>query len=194
MQTLYFDVAECPTGTLDAAARHRLDGDATTGTLFGATLIAAAGEAVRGEPAEGEEEGPVVGYNFNAGHVDANCAATFSNATALFAKAAQDLGDGSSADESVVYALVKPLIKPRRFSIMYIEFALADAGVDIEAFWSWLETIQVKPGITAKRSWDRANDLSEDFEGFDTYFAVAKDRLGLTDAQAERILEKCIAK
>jgi len=190
MQTLYFDVAECPNGTLDLADRHRLDGNKDTGILLGASFISESGIAVYDE----EDPGNIKGWNFNCGHIDANCPATMTNAKSLFSAAAEDLGDGSSADEGVVYTLVKPFIHPRRFSIMYIEFALANIGIDIDEFWSWLESIEVAPGITARRAWDRANDLSEDFAGFDSYFSLAKQHLGLTDAQAEMILESCIAK
>lgn len=188
MQTLYFDVAECPTGSLSKQERHILDGDSGIGNLFGATLISETGVPVIGDDGE-----TVVGYNFSAGHADANCQANFSNAIAIFEKAAADLGDGSSADEDVVCSIVKKFMKPRMFSIMYIEFSLAEIGVDMSSFWGWLETIQIKPGITAKRAWDRANVLSDGFEGFNTYLSLAKQRLGLSDATAERILERCVS-
>jgi len=134
----------------------------------------------------------VVGWNFRAGRVDANCDATLANANALFAKAAEDLGDGIAADTETVYALVKPLIKPRTFRKIIIELALAEAGL-LPTLDAYLASIELKPGYTATRAWNTANDISEEFPNYDTFFAAAKSALGLTDAQAEAILAKCIA-
>lgn len=135
----------------------------------------------------------MVGWNFKAGRVDANCDATLANANALFAKAAEDLGDGSAADAETVYALVKPFIKPRTFSKLRLEMALANLGL-IAALDAWLASIELEPGYTAARAWNTANDISEDFPNYSQYLAAAKAQFGITDAQAEAILEQCVVK
>lgn len=189
MQTLFLGVADCPTGKLAQTERYRLD--AAKGRIFGATLIAAEGEAVADKPGEDDEGSLVSGYNFNAGHVDANCPTTLANATSLFGLAAADLGSGETPDPEIVYALVKPHIKPRTFSKLYLELALAELGL-IDALDAWLASFEVKPGYTAARAFDRANDISEVFPGFDKFFAAAKRQFGITDAQAESILAQCV--
>lgn len=190
MQTLFLSVADCPTGTLSGAARYVLD--AKDNRLLGATLIAAQGEPVTNEPEAEGDEPTVIGYNFNAGHIDANCPATLGNALALFGKASEDLGSGDTPDADIVYDLVRPLIKPRVFRKIMIELALAEAGI-LPALDAYLASIELKPGYTAARAWNTANELSEDFPNYDQYFAAAKKALGISDAQAEAILEKCVA-
>ena len=190
MQILFLSAADCPTGTLSGAARYVLD--AKDNRLLGATLMAAQGEPVTNEP-EAEGSVPtVIGYNFNAGHIDANCPATLDNALALFGKASEDLGSGDTPDTDIVYDLVRPLIKPRVFRKIMIELALAEAGI-LPALDAYLASIELKPGYTAARAWNTANELSENFPNYDQYFAAAKKALGISDAQAEAILEKCVA-
>lgn len=189
MQTLFLSVADCPTGKLAQTERYRLD--AAEGRIFGATLIAAEGEAVADEPAGDGAESLVSGYNFRVGHTDANCPATLANATALFAAAALDLGTSETPDAETVYALVKPFIKPRTFSKLRLEIALAQMGL-LATLDAWLSSFEVAPGYTAARAFATAQDISEDFAGFDTFFAAAKQQFGITDAQAESILAQCV--
>ena len=189
MQTLYFDVAECPTGTLSGAERYRID--ASSGKLFGVTFIAGNGVAVHEDPED--VESAVTGYNFNAGHTDSNCEISLSNAMQLFVMAAADLGSGETPDQDIVYSLVKPFIGGRTFSRMYLEIAIAGAGL-LNALDAYLASFEVSPGYSAARAWDRANVIREEFPGFDSYFAAAKKALGITDAQAEAILEQGVVK
>ena len=87
-----------------------------------------------------------------------------------------------------VYTLViDPPAEPIRYSKLRLYAALVDAGL-WDALESWLET-QTIGGINAYTAFSLAQNLSNDYPGWDGYLAQIKSVLGLTDAQAEAILE-----
>lgn len=81
---------------------------------------------------------------------------------------------------------------PRTFSILRLETAIFQMGLTT-AFDAFLDsqTVTNEHGQTVplRRFYDRANDLREDHPLFAQYFAAAKTALGITDEQAEAILE-----
>ena len=56
----------------------------------------------------------------------------------------------------------------RVFSRLYIELAVAKLGL-IEQFDALLKSIEIEPGYTAYRAFERANEISEDFPHFNEY-------------------------
>ena len=76
----------------------------------------------------------------------------------------------------------------RVFSRLYLELAIAKLGL-IDRFDAFLKTIEIAPGYSAYRAFERANEISEDFPGFDEYLQGIKTEFGLTDQQVESVLE-----
>lgn len=76
----------------------------------------------------------------------------------------------------------------RIFSRLYLEIAIAKLGL-IDRFDAFLKTIEIAPGYSAYRAFERANEISEDFPRFNEYLQSIKTEFGLTDQQVESILE-----
>lgn len=81
---------------------------------------------------------------------------------------------------------------PREFSKIRLKIAIAQLG-KLDALEQWLSSFEVAPGYTALEAWNDAQVISDDFEGFDTFFEAAKVVLGVDDAQAEAILAASVA-
>ena len=77
----------------------------------------------------------------------------------------------------------------RTFSRLYIEMAVAKLGL-IDQFDALLNNIELAPGYTAHRAFERANDISEDFPGFWEYVEQLRQALGLTMEQVNAILNE----
>ncbi len=84
---------------------------------------------------------------------------------------------------------IDSILKPtcRIFSKLYIEMAVAKLGL-IEQFDNLLKNIEIEPGYTAYRAFERANEISEDFPSFNRYLQTIKTKFGLTDQQVEDVL------
>ena len=83
--------------------------------------------------------------------------------------------------------------EPKSYSKIRIEIELAKIG-KYSALETWLASVEIAPGYTALKAWSSAVVIQDDFEGFYTYLEAVKKALGITDKQAEDILNKCIAK
>ena len=82
--------------------------------------------------------------------------------------------------------------QPRRvFSRLYLELAIAKLGL-IEQFDALLKSIEIEPGYTEYRAFERANEISERFPHFDEYIEVIKRELELTDQQVEEVLSASV--
>lgn len=77
----------------------------------------------------------------------------------------------------------------RVFSRLYIEMAIAKLGL-IDQFDALLKRIELAPGYTAYRAFERANDISEDFPGFRDYLSQIQHELNITNEQVEAILSE----
>ena len=77
----------------------------------------------------------------------------------------------------------------RIFSRLYIEMAVAKLGL-IDQFDALLKNIEIAPGYTAYRAFERANDISEDFPGFSEYVEQLRQALGLTMEQVQAVLNE----
>lgn len=87
-----------------------------------------------------------------------------------------------------VYALApNPPPPPRKFSKLKLYAALTQAGL-WDALDAWLKTLTIG-GVNASTAFALAQDLSEDYPGWDDYIAAAKTALGVTDEQVAAILE-----
>ena len=58
----------------------------------------------------------------------------------------------------------------------------------IEQFDELLKGIELEPGYTAYRAFERANTIREDFPHFGEYLEYIRNQLGLTVQEAEAIL------
>ena len=67
--------------------------------------------------------------------------------------------------------------------------AVAKLGL-IDQFDALLNNIELAPGYTAHRAFERANDISEDFPGFWEYVEQLRQALGLTMEQVNAILNE----
>lgn len=81
--------------------------------------------------------------------------------------------------------------KGRVFSRLYLEIAIAKLGL-IDQFDTLLKNIEIEPGYTAYRAFERANEISEDFPHFNEYIQTIKTSLGLTDQQIEQVLQQAV--
>ena len=75
------------------------------------------------------------------------------------------------------------------FSRLYLEMAIARLGL-IDQFDALLKGIELAPGYTAYRAFERANDISEDFPGFAGYVEQIRQALGLTMEQVQAVLDE----
>ena len=80
---------------------------------------------------------------------------------------------------------------PRVFSRLYLEIAIARLGI-IDQFDALLKSIEIEPGYTAYRAFERANEISESFPNFNQYVASIKTALGLTDEDVEEVLSSSV--
>lgn len=76
---------------------------------------------------------------------------------------------------------------PRTFSKLKLKGAIATAGL-LPAFKELLAGMEVAPGYSAQDAFADAVNLSEANDGFKSAVAAAKDALGVTDEDVERIL------
>lgn len=67
--------------------------------------------------------------------------------------------------------------------------AIARLGL-IDQFDNLLKNIEIAPGYTAYRAFERANDISEDFPGFVEYVEQIRQSLGLTMEQVQAVLNE----
>ena len=81
---------------------------------------------------------------------------------------------------------------PKVYSKIKIKMAIANLGY-IPALESWLASAEVAPGYSALAAWNDANVISDDFPGFETYYAAALAKFGITREQGDAILSQCIA-
>ena len=87
-----------------------------------------------------------------------------------------------------VYQLVvNPPPAPRKFSKLKLYAALVEAG-HWEHLEYWLKE-QTIAGVNGYTAFSLAQDLSDDHPLFSSLYAAAKAALGVTDEEAERILE-----
>ena len=95
--------------------------------------------------------------------------------------------------ETDEYIPTQPSIqKGRIFSRLYLEMAIAKLGL-IGQFDNLLKNIEIEPGYTAYRAFERANEISEDFPHFNEYLQAIKTSLNLTDQQVESVLSSAVA-
>jgi len=83
-------------------------------------------------------------------------------------------------------AVDNPPPPPRLFSKLKLYAALAQAGL-WDALVAWLQS-QAVEGVNAYTAFDLAQELSEAHPLFASWYAAAKQVLGVTDEQAEAIL------
>ena len=81
---------------------------------------------------------------------------------------------------------------PKVYSKIKIKMAIANLGY-LPALESWLASAEVAPGYSALAAWNDANVISDDFPGFETYYAAALAKFGITREQGDAILSQCIA-
>lgn len=81
---------------------------------------------------------------------------------------------------------------PKVYSKLKIKMAIANLGY-LPALESWLASAEVAPGYSALAAWNDANVISDDFPGFETYYAAALAKFGITREQGDAILSQCIA-
>ncbi len=90
--------------------------------------------------------------------------------------------------ETDEYIPTQPMLPHGRvFSRLYLELAIAKLGL-IDQFDALLKRIEIEPGYSAYRAFERANEISEDFPGFNEHLQTIKTELGLTDQQVESVL------
>ena len=77
---------------------------------------------------------------------------------------------------------------PRTFSQLKLYVALATRGL-WNSLKSWLEAQNLN-GVNAYVAFDKAKELREDHPLFQQWFTAAKSALGISDAEAEAILDE----
>lgn len=87
-------------------------------------------------------------------------------------------------------AIENPPAPPRKFSKLKLYAILEGMGL-WGALETWLKT-QTVEGVNAFTAFSLAQDLSEDYPGWDQYLAAAKAALGVTDDKVELILEAAL--
>lgn len=110
----------------------------------------------------------------------------------LYAEAYDPIDAHREYVETDEYIPTQPSIPSGRiFSRLYLEIAIAKLGL-IEQFDALLKSIEIEPGYTAYRAFERANQISEDFPHFNEYLQTIKTSLGLTDQQVEAVLSQSV--
>ena len=83
----------------------------------------------------------------------------------LYAVAYDPIGSGRTYIETNEYIPTESSDSHRTFSRLYLELEIAKLGL-IEQFDTLLKSIEIAPGYTAYRAFERANEISEDFPNF----------------------------
>ena len=86
-----------------------------------------------------------------------------------------------------------PPPSPRTFSKYKMKLAIAQAGY-LDEFTAMLASVEVAPGYNGAEAFRDALTLDEDHQKFKAAVKMAKDNLGLTDEDVERILAASVAK
>lgn len=103
--------------------------------------------------------------------------------------------DDAGAPTAIVESWVEvqdPPAPPRTFSKYKMKLAIAQAGY-LDEFTAMLASVEVAPGYNGAEAFRDALTLDEDHQKFKAAVKMAKDNLGLTDEDVERILAASVA-
>lgn len=103
--------------------------------------------------------------------------------------------DNDEAPTAIVRSWVEvenPPPGPRTFSKFKLKLAIASAGY-LDEFTMMLSSVEVAPGYDGAAAFADAVTLDEDHPKFKDAVQMAKDNLGLTDEDVERILAASVA-
>lgn len=138
------------------------------------------------------DEGEIIGWGYTFTERSMNDRASYAVILATFKSMAEEIG--ITLDEAAlkeVYFAALPKRKPRRFSRIKLELAIAKLGIWPEVK-AWLNSIQIAPGYTALDAEQSVITICEDFEGVTEWIDAAVTFFKLDYAVAESVLNASV--